>query len=263
MKFQQKCKILHNKKIGTNCYHLKISTPEIALHARPGQFVHIRCKDTLTPLLRRPMSIFNADKNSIEIIYHLIGHGTDALSKRKPGELLDIIGPLGNGFNFPNSSSILLVGGGIGLVPLFYLAKKLSQKKKRIKIFYGARSKKELFLLKYFRSLDNTQIKISTDDGSIGYKGHITELVETYLESISKKTGDLFSLQIYSCGPKPMLIAIKQLVNRYKISCEISLEEYMACGVGACLSCVCKVKDNQYKRVCQDGPVFNANGVIL
>ncbi|MBI5418075.1 dihydroorotate dehydrogenase electron transfer subunit [Candidatus Poribacteria bacterium] len=275
MKFHILGEITYNKKIRTEFYHLKVRVPEICSCAKPGQFVHIRCQNTLTPLLRRPMSIFNINNDVLEIIYRMRGQGTQILATRKRGESLDIIGPLGHGFNFENKSHAILVGGGMGLVPLYYLAKKFTKKKQSYEIFMGARFEKELFTYKFFRKLiSNKFIKIATDDGSIGFKGRVPELLENHIKSITNSISSIspfekgglkgdFQIKIYSCGPEPMLKAMQALAQKYNLDCEISLEEYMGCGVGACLSCVCKSTNNEYKRVCQEGPVFNANDVVL
>ncbi len=259
MKYQILGKINYIKKINSEFYHLKINTPQIALNAKPGQFVHIRCNDILFPFLRRPMSIFNVNKKNIEIIFQVKGAGTQILSQKKFEEELDILGPLGNGFTLTQQPYILLIGGGMGMVPLYYLAKELKRKKKKFEIFMGARSKSGLITLDFFKKL-KMPLNISTDDGSFGFKGSIIELAENYLKS---NNIDKNKIKVYSCGPHPMLIAIQKLVKKYCITCEISLEEYMGCGVGACFSCVCKSQNNQYKRICLEGPVFKADEVFL
>ena len=260
MIFQIDTEIIWNNNIAPDIYHMKLYAPEIAYHAHPGQFIHIRCQNNITPLLRRPMSIFDAKKEWIEILYYVRGIGTSLLAQRKKGEKINIIGPLGHGFNISHHHNIWLVAGGMGISPLYFLAQKLKSENKSILLFLGINNISDLNITKLINNIEN--IKISTNDGSYGFKGYITELVEEYLNNNYDCIGTQ-TLKIYTCGPKPMLIKMQQLSERYNILCELSLEAYMGCGVGACLSCVCKTRKENYKKVCTDGPVFNANEVII
>jgi dihydroorotate dehydrogenase electron transfer subunit len=256
----QDSEIILNKKIKDNYYELSLKAPGIAKEAGPGQFVNIKVSDGSWPLLRRPFSIHRTKGSHIEILYKVIGRGTQILSYKRAGECLNIIGPLGNGFNYqlPIASYQLsiLVAGGMGVAPLVFLAEKLKEfkiqnSKFKILALLGAKTKNEILCEEEFKEL-GCQLKIATDDGSRGFKGKVTELLKKVLPlAISDKLS-----AIYACGPKPMLKEIAQISRKYKIPAQGSLEARMACGFGACRGCVIKTREN-YKTVCQDGPVFD------
>jgi len=209
------------------------------------------------PLLRRPFSIHKAGGSVIEILYEVIGKGTEILAKRKAGEHLDIIGPLGNGFSFQLSAKSryrpVLVAGGMGVAPLVFLAQKLKNYKGLVLI--GARTKKQILCEKEFQKA-GFDVKIATDDGSAGFRGRVTDLLEDLLQAPSDKLR-----AIYACGPRPMLKEISRLAGKYKIPSQISLEEHMACGIGACLGCAVNTEEGS-RRVCREGPVFKAQEII-
>jgi len=192
----------------------------------------------------------------------VLGEGTEMLSRKKPGEDLDIIGPLGNGFEYRTAKHLpILVAGGMGIAPLIFLAEKLvelktKKAKRKTLVLLGARTKSQILCEKEFKNL-GCEVRVATDDGSRGFKGKVTELLKKFLPlAISNKP-----LAIYACGPRPMLKEISQVSKKYKISAEISLEEHLACGIGACFGCVVKTK-NGFQRVCKEGPVFNADKII-
>lgn len=230
-------------------YLMKIKEKNIANIAKPGQFLEI--KTGLTPLLRKPISIFEVNKESgiISILYQVKGQGTKNLSELKRDQEIDIIGPLGNGFTIKKfDKKCLLIGGGIGIAPLYDLGLKLKESGNKIDIILGFSSQETSYAIDYFAKLGN--VKIATIDGSLGEKGTVEVILKDYkLDNYNKA---------YACGPEPMLKYLKTLD---KIDLEISLEAYMGCGVGACLSCVCKMNDGEYKRVCKEGPVFQAKEV--
>ncbi|MCX5693638.1 MAG: dihydroorotate dehydrogenase electron transfer subunit [Candidatus Omnitrophica bacterium] len=247
---QIEAKIISNQKLNGNYGHLEFESGIIAKQAQPGQFVNIRVVDTLDPLLRRPISIHGVSGSKVKIIYEIIGKGTQILSARKPGEFLDILGPLGNGFDYLRLAKTaqrknILIAGGMGVAPLVFLAEKLKLSKPMILI--GARTKKQLLCLQEFKAL-GCVVKVATDDGSSGFKGRVTDLLNVVLSQT--KVAHLFS-----CGPGPMLKAVSQVAQENKIIAQLSLEAHMACGVGACLGCEVLTK-NGYKSVCKDGPVF-------
>jgi len=230
--------------------------PKIAQRVYPGQFLSIRLSDKLEPLLRRPFSVHRVNGPAIEIFYQVVGFGSRILSGKKAGEFVDIIGPLGNGFNLPpvnNGFEPILVAGGMGVAPLLFAAEKL--KACRALVFIGAKTKNQLLCQKEFSDL-GCRVKIATDDGSQGFKGKVTDLVRHFL---SKAVCHL--PVIYACGPRPMLKAVSSLARELEVPAEISLEEHMACGIGACLGCVVNTREG-FKRVCKEGPVFNADEVI-
>lgn len=218
----------------------------------------LKTGETLDPLLRRPFSIHKINNDAtIEILYKIVGKGTSLLSDFKKGADIDIIGPLGNGFKIDKKiKSHILIAGGIGIAPLLFLAQELSKdKKNRIVLFSGARHKEDILCIQDFKRL-KAEIKISTEDGSIGKQGLISELFEVFLTGHNESNS-----VVYTCGPKGMLREISRLASIKGISCQVSLEERMACGLGACLGCAADTKGG-YKYVCNDGPVFDAGEIV-
>ena len=283
---QIKARIISNQRLNGNYWYLEFESGIIAQQAWPGQFVNIRVADTLEPLLRRPISIHGVKAPKVKIIYEIIGKGTQILSARKPGEFLDIIGPLGNGFDTSTAYKFcaserdkqkplsinpefvkgidysrplakstqaknILIAGGMGVAPLVFLAEKLRLSKPLVLI--GARSKKQILCLQEFKALGCT-VKLATDDGSVGLKGRVTDLLSIVLEQTKP-------LGLFSCGPHPMLKTVAQIAQENKITTQLSLEEHMACGIGVCLGCVVLTKVG-YKSVCKDGPVFSSEELI-
>lgn len=238
---------------------LKVSAPEIAMHAEPGQFVQIRCGDTLDPFLRRPISIhrFNRKEGTVEFLVQRKGKGTIWLGNQEPGQYLDILGPLGNGFTVHHDQRTLLVGGGIGVAPLLALAEALKAQENSPLIFLGANSSQDLLKVEDFQSC-SAELQVSTMDGSLGTAGVVTELLEEKLSSGFKGF-------IYTCGPMGMMKKVAELAGRYGVSGEASLEANMACGIGVCLGCTCEIHGatgKKYAHVCTDGPVFPLEAVI-
>ena len=257
--FQLRVKIVVNKKAKGNYFHCVFNAPQIAKEARPGQFVNIRVSAALDPLLRRPISIHAASGPKIEILYKVVGKSTQILSEKKPGDYLDILGPSGNGFEYEEpgakNQKPILVGGGMGVAPLMFLAKAFKGNKPLVLI--GAKAKDHIYCENEFKKL-GCEVKISTDDGSKGFNGKVTDLLKKVLPlAMSNKP-----LVIYACGPRPMLKEIARISKEKGIPAQISLEEHMACGIGACLGCVADTIDG-YKRVCKDGPVFDAGKIIF
>jgi dihydroorotate dehydrogenase electron transfer subunit len=257
---QIKSEITSNFKITQNYYKMTLEIPTIAKIANPGQFLHLRVNDGYDPLLRRPFSIHRLRDLQIDILYEVIGRGTRILSEKKPGEYLDILGPLGNGFDIKSNiknqkSKILLVAGGIGVAPFPFLAEELKKSKLEVVVLIGAKTKKRLLCEKEFKDL-GCEVEISTDDGSKGFKGKITDSLKNLLLTVNYRLST-----IYACGPKEMLKEVSEISKKYKISAFGSLEENLGCGIGACLGCVVKTR-NGYKRICKEGPVFDLKEVI-
>jgi len=253
---QIKAKIISNLKLSNNYWHLEFESGLIAKQAKPGQFVQIRVADGATPLLRRPLSIHAAGALKVKIIYEVVGEGTGILSTKKPGEFLDILGPLGNGFDCARpvesrGGKNILVAGGIGVAPLVFLAEKLKLSKPLVLI--GAQTKKQIICLPEFKAL-GCGLKLATDDGALGFKGRVTDLLKIVLEQTKPA-------RIFSCGPYLMLKAVAQIAGENRINAQLSLEEHMACGIGACLGCVVETKSG-YKTVCKDGPVFFSEELV-
>ncbi len=245
------CPVISCTMLNCTCADIRVFAPEICGEAVPGQFVHIKC-DGLT--LRRPISICDVDGAVLRLIVDSRGKGTEWLVSRKKGDILDILGPLGHGFDC-SGESILVVGGGIGVPPLLYAAKKASDSCAVI----GFRSEDQAILLGDFSQACRA-IHIATDDGSLGHKGFVDHLARLKLES------EHFD-RVLACGPTPMLRSVAKVCEEMNVPLQVSLEERMGCGVGACLVCACKTKaDNEegfvHSHVCKDGPVFDANEVI-
>ncbi|SKA02161.1 dihydroorotate dehydrogenase electron transfer subunit [Selenihalanaerobacter shriftii] len=263
MPLQTKGKILANKQVNEQDYKLVVSVPEIIEELVPGQFLHVKCTEGLDPLLRRPLSIhkYDEEKGELIILYRVFGKGTKALSRRESGEEIDLMGPLGNGFDLFNlKERIMVVGGGIGSAPLMALIERLVELNKEVTVLIGANNQDQILCESKLKELA-TELKFATVDGSYGYKGYITELLA---EKLKQNEYD----QIFACGPTPMLKAMEPVIEDKDIDVQVSLEARMGCGTGACLSCVCKVKVQNddgfaYKKVCTDGPVFNMDEVIL
>ncbi|KPK42299.1 MAG: hypothetical protein AMJ78_03000 [Omnitrophica WOR_2 bacterium SM23_29] len=236
---------------------MEVNSPSIAKGAKPGQFVTIRCSETTSPLLRRPFSFFKINGSRFQILYEVVGNATRILSNMAPGDKIDILGPLGNGFTISDKhSDFVLIAGGIGIAPLTALAQKLVRtRRKRIYVIIGARNKKKLLCERDFKELGIEPI-IATDDGSYGKKALATEL----LDELFSKGGAIFPT-IFTCGPEAMLKRIAHVARKRGLDCYASLETNIACGVGVCLGCAVRTKSS-YKLVCKDGPVFNLNEII-
>lgn len=243
------CRVIENKELCHNIFELIVECHEIAQKAKPGQFLHIKASEALEPLLRRPISISRIyrDKSCISLIYQVIGKGTKFIAAMKPGDTIDVMGPLGNGFPIFPGKKCAVAGGGMGIAPLLELANNLET----CDAYLGFRS--ETFKLEEYKSACR-ELHVATEDGSTGSRGYVTELM---------KDLDKYDI-VYSCGPKPMMKKVKELCVKSNISCYISIEERMGCGIGACLVCACKVRDGgswHYKKACTDGPVFEAGEV--
>jgi dihydroorotate dehydrogenase electron transfer subunit len=244
-------KIIYNRSAAQNIWLMKIYAPEIAAVARPGQFVNIRLSEQLDPLLRRPISLHGIDpeNGTISMLYMVVGRGTEQLTKMEPEASINVLGPLGNGFctEFAGDQAILL-GGGIGVAPLYPLAQALVAKGKSVRLLVGAKSQEYLSDTKPYQELGVT-VEISTDDGSYGYHGFVTELLE-------KAIAEHACEYLYACGPTPMLRAIESKALEHGVKGQVSTESHMGCGLGVCLCCPNKVKAGGYKKTCEDGPVF-------
>jgi len=257
--------VVENRALGGDDYLLKI---ELALKSYPvpGTFLHIKpTREGSDPLLRRAFSIYDYDEHEgvIEVLYKVFGRGSYILSRVRAGELLDVLGPLGTGFEIPKlDRQLIMVGGGVGIPPIYLLAKCCLREKfpaERITFLCGFADKTDLVLAERVKKL-NLRTEFSTDDGSFGYHGYVSELLRVTLEA----GFDATKTNIYACGPEGMLAAIKRVAQEREIRCYLSLESIMPCGVGTCLGCVVKkTGEERYHRVCREGPVFDANEVEL
>jgi dihydroorotate dehydrogenase electron transfer subunit len=259
MKHQEIAKVLEIEKVAPEHFRVTLAAQKISRESIPGQFIMIKCSDASDPLLRRPISLNRIDqaKGTIDILFRVIGKGTRLLSEVVPGGDLDIIGPLGNGFAVDASKEVaILVGGGAGIAPLLSLAKQISVKTKARYALIGANNISSVLCEEDFKDLSFETV-VSTDDGTYGIKGKVTDLL---LEIIGSKLSPINS-QIYACGPRPMVKELESISTQYKIPCQVSLEEWMACGFGSCNGCTVKTKSG-YKKVCSDGPIFNAGDIL-
>lgn len=253
-KFKENAVIISQEEIAPGIFSMWLKTEQIAQHAKVGQFISIYCEDG-SRMLPRPISICEIDKNdgALHLVYRVAGKGTQEFSEKNTGMELSVLGPLGNGFPL-KSKKAFLIGGGIGIPPILELAKQLDCEKQ---IVLGYRNS-DMFLLDEFKKYGS--VYIATEDGSYGSKGNVLDAI---------RENDLEADIIYACGPTPMLRALKEYAAEKQMECWISMEEKMACGIGACLACVCKSKEvdahtNVHnKRVCKEGPVFRAEEVEL
>ena len=255
---QLKTKIIKSERIAPQFYKMTLKAPYLAKTAKPGQFVEARCSDGTDPLLRRPLSVHRVTKSGIELLYEVAGKGTELLSKMKAGGSLDVIGPLGHGFDIPaGKGEAIIVAGGNGVAPLLFLAEKLIARKTMPHVLIGGCSKTHILCEKEFKR-SGAKVSVATEDGSKGHKGLATELLKAFLRNTHYA---LLDKQIYACGPMGMLKAVSEIAHKNRVLCQVSLEERMACGVGVCLGCPVKTVSG-YKMVCEDGPVFNSDKIL-
>ena len=259
----QESQIQGLKSIAPDIHLLRFSAGPLASLARPGQFVMIRPSKFTEPLLPRPFSIHRVLGNQIDLLFKIVGQGTRQLADLKKGDFLEVRGPLGKGFVFDKGQAPILVAGGMGVAPLLFLAEtwrgvQRKGPKKLPKLFIGARTQKELLCLKEFERA-GVEIRVATEDGSFGEKGLVTQLLKKNIKKPSP------GQSLFVCGPLPMLKAVRGWAIQKGVSCQLSLEARMACGLGACLGCAVarkKEADCSYVNVCQEGPVFEASEVF-
>ncbi len=258
--------ILSNVEISPGYWRMRATAPQEFSAAAPGQFVMVRVSGAIDPLLRRPLAIFDVGIHAppqsgaspqpfFEMLYRVVGKGTAMLSALHETDLLDILGPLGSGFDqgSPDEEK-LIVGGGIGLAPLYLLAKELVAKGSPVRLFAGGRTRDDILCITEFKRL-GVECYTATEDGSLGEQGLVTEALKRRLDT---RKGEA---TLYACGPDGMLNAVARIAADYKIPCQVSLEGYMACGVGACLGCVAPGRGHSaetpdYRCVCTERPVF-------
>ena len=255
--------LVKKEQLKPDIFKFSVKAPNIVKNSKPGNFIEIRISDQTEPFLRRPISIYNLDKENgiLEFIFQVKGKGTKILAQREVGSQIDIVGPIGYGtFQYENYEKIAIIGGGIGVFPLYELAKCAKQANKNVTTYLGFRSKDFVVLENEFKEVSN-KLVLTTDDGSYAEKGFAINYLEKDIEE-----GKIDS--IYACGPLPMLKAVQKLAIEKDIPCQISLEEKMACGLGVCLGCAVKTAKSpkeapEYWHVCKAGPVFNAKDVEI
>ncbi len=255
--------LIKKEQLKPDIFKFSVKAPSIVKEAKPGNFIEIRVTDQLDPFLRRPISIYNLDRENgvLEFIFQVKGKGTELLSKREEGKTIDIIGPLGYGtFKYDDYKNIAIIGGGIGVFPLYELAKCAKADDKNVTTYLGFRSEDFVVLEEEFGKVSN-ELVLTTDDGSYAKKGFAINYLEKDIEADKVDA-------IYACGPLPMLKAVQKIAIEKEIPCQISLEEKMACGLGVCLGCAVKTAKSPkdapaYWNVCKAGPVFNAKDVEI
>ena len=254
MKVERECKIVSKEQVGDAVYMtLEVGDMIRASFRAPGQFVHIRCGEGL--LLRRPISVCSCMEDEpddlLSIVFEVRGEGTAWLAGRELGDSLDVLGLAGNGFDLKPEGRYLLVGGGIGIPPMLGCAQYTGG---RATAILGGRSRDKIILEDFFRE-DCAKVLCATDDGSLGHHGFVDALVRRELSEDRGYDG------VLACGPKPMLRNVAKVAEEFGIPCQVSMEERMGCGVGACLVCACDMADGSRKHVCKDGPVFDSREV--
>ncbi|MDD6848563.1 MAG: dihydroorotate dehydrogenase electron transfer subunit [Oscillospiraceae bacterium] len=244
----QNFKLIKNEEIADGIFDWIVENPNLSKLAQPGQFAHVKVPGKT---LRRPISICDATENTLRLVFQVKGEGTEIMSKIKTGEEVEILAPLGNGFKIEKGKKYCFIGGGIGVPPMLYAAKQAENPL----VITGFRDKSLVILQEDFKK-NGAEVVLTTDDGSAGVHGFVTDVLKERLSDID---------EVCACGPIPMLKAISEICKG-KVPCQISLEERMGCGIGACLVCACKTKLNGeegYTHVCKNGPVYNAEEVVL
>ena len=273
------CQVLAHYQFEADQYIITLESKEIADSTRPGQFVHLSVSGMLA--MRRPISVMSVDteNGTFDLLYKIVGEGTKQLADRKIGDVLSVIGPIGNGFELTDRKIPLLIGGGVGMPPMIAIAQKIKDNAyynpyvilgSEVPFpFEASQSSLSGFNSSKFYTmplLEEWRVPCglaSLQDYEGVYKGYVTDLAREYLDSLS--SSDLKEVEVFTCGPNPMLEAVSKLANEYNLPCQASLEEYMACAVGGCAGCVVEVLTENgpaMKRVCVDGPVFDAKTVF-
>jgi dihydroorotate dehydrogenase electron transfer subunit len=276
---QCRAEVVEHELMARNTWRMRLHCPEVARQILPGQFFMIRMPDRSDPLLGRPFALYDVycdaagAPQGIDFGYVVVGKMTSLFEQLKPGNTVEVWGPLGNGFPLPPSGHLVIVAGGIGQTPFLAVIREalrrrsygapprsLMQVPSRITLCYGVRSKEYLAGVEEF-AREGIDVRIATDDGSVGHHGFVTDLLKQLLAEATPPAA------VYCCGPEPMMHAVSKLTTASKTPCWLSLETPMACGFGACFSCVTKVRQEDgtwdYKRVCVEGPVFPADQLIL
>lgn len=242
-------KLIKKEETAENIFDFVLECPQLAEKAKAGQFAHIAVPGKT---LRRPISICDADEKNIRIVFQIKGEGTEILSKSKVGDFIDILAPLGHGFDIPKGKRIAFVGGGIGVPPMLFSAKQADD----AVAVLGFRNKKAVILTEDFKKVCS-EVFVATDDGSFGIHGFTSDILRNIINDID---------MVCACGPMPMLKVIAEICKEHNKPCQVSLEERMGCGIGACLVCACKTLDKdgniEHSHVCKKGPVYNAEEVV-
>lgn len=256
-----RAEVLSHRQVAVDHWELVLKKDGALHSAEPGQFVNVavRGREAFDPLLRRPFSFFRESETSISLLYRVVGRGTRRLASVREGEELDLVGPLGRGFEYRSlDGPALLVGGGVGVPPLFHLSQRLVAQGREHTALVGFSNEAYALGLSEWREL-GVEVRVATDDGSLGKAGLVTRLLEERLKEAPVR-------RIFACGPRPMLQAVAAIAGRFGVPSQVAMEEWMGCGLGVCLSCVVKVKPGggevRWARVCMEGPVFSGDEVV-
>jgi len=259
-KYDIEAKIEQNIGLRPDIFLMSVFCPEIVKEAQPGQFCMVKSSliEGFDPLLRRPLSIHSIEKDLglVEFLYRVVGKGTRALSMQAKGQQVHVFGPLGTGFKVRKHEIPIMVGGGLGVAPLLFLAQELADRKGVL--ILGAVTKTQLLRLESFKET-GLEILVATEDGSFGNRGLVTEVLDRLLASLDSDAKS--DVAVLACGPMPMLRAVYHLCEEHNVRCQVSLETVMACGSGLCLGCAIRAKSG-YVHVCKDGPCFDAQGLL-
>ncbi|MCS6859066.1 MAG: dihydroorotate dehydrogenase electron transfer subunit [Abditibacteriales bacterium] len=273
--------ILAHREVAPRHFVLTLHAPPIAASAQPGQFVQVRGVDWVDPLLPRPFSVMRAhrDKGDIEILYRVVGKGTALMTRWQPGGNAQVFGPLGKPFQLFPYGARVLIGGGVGIPPLLMLAEQCGRRPEAMRaatvVLQGARTADQLLCVEDFQRTGVT-LELATDDGSTGHHGLVTDLLKPHISRLQARYG---TVEVFTCGPMAMMRAVAETCRDGGVGCQVCLEAPMPCGFGVCMGCVVKVRgaweigqgsrrikgwtmERHYKRVCHDGPVFDANEVV-
>ena len=258
---QENARIIWNNAVSKNTMHMGLSCEAAFRDVGPGQFVMLRTEGGSDPLLRRPFSIHqaiveNGAVTGIEILYKVVGPVTERMAKMNDGDMLNVVAPLGQGFRIPaDAKNVLIAAGGIGVAPLVFLASVLVAEgisPGNCRVIIGGRSREDVLCVERFRDM-GMDVRTATDDGSLGYRGLVTDVME---KALDEKKADM----VYTCGPHNMLKALAALCEKKDTPCQVSVETLMACGICACLGCAVQKRDDDssYLHVCKNGPVFQS-----
>ena len=254
LQIQEKTTLIQTEQLSADTMRISLRAPNIARMAKPGQFVMVRVGESSDPLLRRPFSLHKVtSEGDIEIYFRIVGRGTAMLAEMSPGKLLDVLGPLGHGFDIHEEGRACIIGGGIGIAPMAFLAKELVKRKgfsANDLILLGGRSGGDVEPIAGDFAQYGMEMQVATDDGSYGYHGRVTDILEKH--TLPADT------TLYACGPEAMLAAVSRYASDHNLRCQVSVESVMACGIGVCLGCNRPTTKNTYAHVCVDGPVFDA-----
>ena len=257
--YNETAPILVNEEMGCNIWLMTVKAPRIAATARPGQFVHVRIPGMDDHILRRPLGIYarNREEGTVDMMYQVLGFGTDRMTQLAAGESVELIGAIGRGWEVPEDAKrALVVAGGVGSAPLYPLIEELTERGVEVHAVLGASTVDALVARERYEGALGCAPACSTDDGTYARHGFVTDVLK---EQVAGATG------VAACGPKPMLKAIAAIAKEVGVPCQVSMEERMGCGIGACLVCACALKsengETRYGHVCKDGPVFNAEEV--